>query len=131
MSSFTEPLVLDVVNGSWQTNRPLVFDVGAKGSGASFTVPAGFTTDLASVPRLLWPLFPRDDPHYAAAAVLHDRLCTTPGFYRHTADAIFLEAMGVLGVAAWRRWTMYVGVRAQATFRAVIPRRSAAPLLIS
>ena len=26
--------------------------------GAKITIPAGFITDFASVPRILWPLFP-------------------------------------------------------------------------
>jgi len=38
-----------------------------------FTVPAGFSTDLASVPRLLWWLIPPFGM-YERAAIIHDYL---------------------------------------------------------
>ncbi len=43
------------------------------GNQQTFTVNKGFVTDLASVPRLLWWLFPRDGT-YLVAAILHDFL---------------------------------------------------------
>ena len=74
------------------------------------TVPAGFITDFASVPRALWSIIP---PHgkYSPAAVLHDYLYFTAMFPRAYADDIFLDAMRDLGVAMWKRWAMYAGVR--------------------
>lgn len=73
-------------------------------------IPKGFTTDGASVPRLLWWLFP---PHgrYMAAAVLHDYLLNAPKVPRAKADQVFLEAMRSMGVAHWRRLTMFMAVR--------------------
>ena len=73
-------------------------------------IPEGFITDGASVPRLLWWLFP---PHgrYMAAAVLHDFLLQESSISRQQADAAFLEAMQKMGVTPWRRWIMYVAVR--------------------
>lgn len=116
---FTAPLLLtpDPVADCYRTARPFSFDVGFKGSGLTLTVPEGFATDLASVPRWLWWLFPRDDPRYAAAAVLHDFLyrwqsASGDQFDRATADAVFLEAMLILGVPGWKAWAMYLAVRA-------------------
>lgn len=109
--SFTDPLELDIIDGSWATSRPLRYDIGFKGSDWTIEVPTGFKTDLATVPRPLWSILPRDDPRYAPAAVLHDYLCTRTGFSRFLADAIFLEAMTVLGVGRIRRFIMYAGVR--------------------
>jgi len=37
------------------------------------TVPAGFDTDYASIPRIFWPIYPPDG-EYAPAAILHDFL---------------------------------------------------------
>lgn len=119
VSQFTTPLELTPVPalGVWVTARALKFDVGFLGSGVTIIVPEGFETDLASVPGWLWWLFPRDDPQYAAAAVLHDWLyrwkhpASFEKFDRRTADAIFLEAMVVLGVDFWRAFAMFVGVR--------------------
>ena len=80
------------------------------------TIPEGFHTDLASVPRILWSLYPPYDPQYAAAAVLHDALRKWRGetgerFDEATSDAIFYEAMKILGVPRWKALTMYLGVR--------------------
>jgi Protein of unknown function (DUF1353) len=81
-------------------------------------VKAGFKTDLASIPRALWNILPPVGK-YDAAAVLHDclyQLGGVPYLYgtitRAEADAVLLEAMGVLGVSRWQRWTIYAGVRA-------------------
>lgn len=79
--------------------------------GRVVTVPTGFVTDFASVPRL--PLI------YALAggmgneaAVVHDYLYVSHEVDRPTADAVFEEAMGVLGQPWWRRKLMWAGVRA-------------------
>ena len=73
-------------------------------------VPAGYVTDLASVPRALLTIFP---PHgrYAKAAIIHDYLYANALGSKRWADRVFLEAMGVLGVPKWRKWTMYLAVR--------------------
>ena len=73
-------------------------------------MPVGTITDLATVPRVLWTIFP---PHgrYAKAAIMHDY------FYEHGigskawADQVFLEALEVLGTPPWRRGAMYWAVR--------------------
>lgn len=111
MSSFTEPLQLLCVNGSWQTARPLHYEIGLKGSGLLITVPQGYTTDLGTIPRILWMVLPPQDPTCAAAYVLHDYLCTWPEFNRLTADSLFLEALQVLEVPCWKRTVLYYGVR--------------------
>ena len=91
----------------WRLVTPLAFQLGA---GVEITVPAGFITDLASTPRFLWPIFPPHGAHQRAA-VLHDWLYSRPDCPRVIADAVFVSAMKPLGVAAWRRWAMYFGVR--------------------
>lgn len=74
-------------------------------------VPEGFTTDFASVPRLLWRLVPPWGP-YSPAAVVHDYLYRTGTGTRPAADAVFLSLMKRLGVPAWKRYAMYAAVRA-------------------
>ena len=44
------------------------------------------------------------------AAVIHDYLYQHPDRSRRDADEIFLEAMGVLGIARWRRCAMWAAV---------------------
>lgn len=75
-----------------------------------FIVPRGFVTDFASVPRGLWNIFPPFG-RYSKAAVLHDWLYQTGKVARGEADRIFLECMKELGVPAWKRWAMYLGLR--------------------
>ena len=113
-SKFTGPLVLIALDDfRFRTSRELVYEIGALGSGVTVEVPAGFVTDLASVPRCLWWLLPPFGP-WSAAAVLHDYLYTQvrSGLCsRRFADLLFLESMTVLKVSRWRRLTMFYAVR--------------------
>lgn len=113
--AFTDPLHLMPVpqTGKYCVIRPLSYHIGFLGSELVVTVPEGFLTDLASVPRALWFLVPPHSPDYAAAAVLHDYLYEWKEgmFTRVVADGIFYEAMRVLGVAKWRAIIMYLAVR--------------------
>jgi len=78
----------------------------------AIVVPAGFQTDLASIPRSLWTILPPVGK-YDAAAVVHDFLYQQPpaGCSRDDADAVLDEAMIVCGVPTWQRRLIYVGVR--------------------
>lgn len=77
--------------------------------GADIRVPEGSDSDGASVPRLLWRVFPPFG-RYWRAALLHDYL------YRHTfmtkkvCDGIFYEAMLACKVPKIKAWTIYQGV---------------------
>ncbi len=73
-------------------------------------VPRGTVTDLATTPRILWPIFPPWG-RWNASAILHDYLCVHRVCSRFLADALFREAMKDDGVPLWRRVTMYYAVR--------------------
>jgi hypothetical protein len=104
-----EPVACDDLR--WRLVRPLVYSItGAIRGVRSITVPAGFVTDFASIPRVFWRLILPTGTH-REAAVLHDWLYFCGDRHRAVADAIFLEAMQSLGVPAWRRWAMYYAVR--------------------
>lgn len=96
-------------NGRWRLDRTLRYRTGA---GDVIEVPAGYITDLFSVPRLLWWLFPRDR-RGREAAVVHDYLYThlTTTYTRAQADAIFREALAANAVNPVSRWLMWAGVR--------------------
>lgn len=117
MSSFTTPLIVEALPGGrrWKLTEPFEYHVGEYPSEFVLRVPEGFTTDFASVPRIFWALI---SPYGKAgkAAVVHDYLyhLNRVGLEvvtRKQADGIFLQAMGVLGVAAWRKYPMYLAVR--------------------
>lgn len=78
-------------------------------------VPAGFTTDFASIPRFFWRWLPPTG-EYGKAAVIHDFLYqygTLDGEHvtKEYADAVFRRAMEDLGVGRIRRNLMYTAVR--------------------
>ncbi len=111
MSAFTTPAKLEIVDSYlWRVISPFEYHIGEIGSGQVITVPVGVITDLASVPRLLWTIFPPLGK-YSKAAILHDYLYDQAIGTKEWADKIFLEAMEVLGVPKWRRILMYWAVR--------------------
>ncbi len=83
------------------------------GKTQSFTVPEGFTTDFASVPRPFTWLLPRYG-RWTQAAILHDFLWAEARegrIHKFDADGIFNRAMRELGVPYLRRWIMWTAVR--------------------
>lgn len=112
MSAFLTDLELKVASnvddGQWLVAAPLVYQSDV--AGQSFTVPVGFQTDLASVPRLPIVFLLTGDTS-REAAVVHDWLYSTHVVPRNVADAVLREASAVTQVPAWRRWLMWVGVR--------------------
>lgn len=79
-------------------------------SDIAIRVPAGFTTDYASVPRMFWRLF-LPTGEYRFAAVIHDYLYSRQAkMPKVVADAIFYDAMRSLGVSVWRRIIVYGAV---------------------
>ncbi len=117
MSSFTEPLrfeATDEFNGTrrlYRTQRDLVYYVGEKCSSLALTVPAGFVTDLASIPRAFAWLFTPDGP-YVSAACVHDFLYREGMVSRQMADLVLYEGMRVLGIPLWQCLAIYNAVRA-------------------
>ena len=86
----------------WQLKIPLVYD--------EIVVPKGFVTDFATIPRILWPIFPPYGRH-TKAAILHDYLYTSCTCSRRQSDKIFREAMKKDGVGWLRRGIMWAAVR--------------------
>ena len=111
MSSFTTPADLRMLDDyRWQVLAPFEYHVGCYPSRKVISVPVGTVTDLATVPRLLWAIFP---PHgrYAKAAIVHDYLYAKAIGSKAYADRTVLEAMEVLGVSRFTRMVMYWTVR--------------------
>lgn len=74
-------------------------------------VPAGFITDLASVPRIA-VAYMLAGGHANWEAVVHDYLYRERlDLSERQADDVFLEAMESDGEAVWRRQAMYHAVR--------------------
>ncbi|MEM8865623.1 MAG: DUF1353 domain-containing protein [Planctomycetota bacterium] len=76
----------------------------------SVTAPSGYRCDFASVPRLLWWLFPRVG-RYSRAAVFHDILYDRGEIPRVQADSLFMAIMEHDCVPYRTRWALYLAVR--------------------
>jgi hypothetical protein len=110
---FLSPLVVRDDGGTFVLVEPLQY-ASAVLDGV-LTVPAGFPTDFASIPRGLWNILPPVGK-YDAGAVCHDRLYRDGGFggraiARGVADRVLREAMEVSGVNRVQRWLIYAGLR--------------------
>lgn len=77
--------------------------------GRVSTVRKGFCFDFASIPRILWRIFPPtgDGSPYGIAATWHDWLYVHKRIggktiNKGTADALFLEIMLYTGVPRWK-----------------------------
>ena len=115
-------------SGHYLTTEPLVLDIGdIPGVIHRVTVPAGYSTDGASIPRLMWSLVGSPfDPRFVAAAVVHDWYCdqsriTGQYFTRRIGDAVFLNLLAVAKVPACKRAAMFVGVSFYSFIRFGIP----------
>jgi hypothetical protein len=76
------------------------------------TVPSGFVSDGASVPRVFWSIFPPFGKYFKAA-IIHDYLYSSENnaFNRVKSDYIFLEAMKETNVSFIIRYVIYNAVR--------------------
>lgn len=110
ISNDSLPMVLEL-DGDWCHGVLLEpFTVTWRERNAIFTIPRGFETDFASIPRFLrWYLLPLG--RHAPAAVVHDWFYQTGASPRHVADECFRDLMKQLGVGWFKRQVMYRGVR--------------------
>ena len=105
---FLDHICAEKENGGWRLISRLRY-VSALVPGI-ITVPSGFATDFASVPRLPFAyLLAGNTAH--RPAVVHDYLYRTARYPRQKADAVFYEAMGADGVPTWRALLMWAAVR--------------------
>jgi hypothetical protein len=95
--------------GKWKLTEPFEY----RDNPLVITVPVGFITDGASIPRFAWGLIGSPwSGRYSRAAVVHDWGYFKQAMPRLTVDRIFLQGMRILGVPRWKRILMYAAVRA-------------------
>lgn len=104
----------------WNTDGDFTYTIGDPADQKFVTVPAGFLTDGASVPRIFWDLFPPWGV-YGQAAILHDWLCTNRVLTKNgdsnelkltqqEVDLVLAAAMKALGTPWWKRTLIYRAV---------------------
>lgn len=96
-------------DGKWRLTAPLIYQSDV--AEMTFTVPTGFISDYASVPRAPLVYWLCGDTS-TMASVVHDAIYTYHWVDRATADAVLREASLLTGVPAWRAALMFYGVRA-------------------
>ncbi|CAN7610362.1 DUF1353 domain-containing protein [Bradyrhizobium sp. LjRoot220] len=96
----------------YYTTKPLEWraKAGAQGTPAQVTVPAGFVTDLASIPVAFWSVLP-PAARYSYPAIIHDYLYWFQPCSRAEADAVFEAAMADLLVSSAKIAIIYNAVR--------------------
>ena len=106
------------VDGQWETSEQWTVPV----NGCELTVPAGFRTDLESVPRLGWLFISPTELGGVGPPLVHDvsyklrgrvEALTVPAtrLTRRATDRIFLEMMASSGVSRVKRRAAWLAVR--------------------
>ena len=92
------------------------FTVKIKMKNSEITIPKGFITDKASIPRIAFTLFPRS-VSYDFASIIHDYLYEEKMWTRKDCDKIFKSFLKLAGVSNLKVNTMYHAVRVGGYFR--------------
>jgi len=114
MSHYHSELILMAVKGGWAVVQDFTYT--SEMLNKDITVPAGYFTDLASVPRLMRWLVPVANAKNRKASVIHDYLCTHGVeleivHNQKQADLVFREALGASGLGKIKSGAMYYPVR--------------------
>ncbi len=75
-------------------------------------IPKGFVTDLASIPKVFWPVLAPQYASFVYPAILHDFLYRCPnGITRAYADGVLYSALKSEGVSYYTSMKFWLGVR--------------------
>lgn len=113
MSNFTSKAEIEILdNNQYKLISPFEYHVGDYPSQDIIKVPAGFITDLTSIPRILWFIL-HPCGQWAKSSIIHDYLYSKSNTTktRLEADKIFLEGLKVLKVPLVQRYALYYAVR--------------------
>jgi hypothetical protein len=104
LSRFSDPIYFLTKPITWKPNP-------GQESFAAVTVPIGFVTDFASIPRIFWSILPPDGK-YTYPAILHDYLYWTQTRTKEVADNILKFGMEEFSVGTVTSMAIYNAVRA-------------------
>lgn len=103
-----EACIIPLIRYEYKTCNPMRVTIDDK----KYIVPKSFETDLASIPRLLWPIFSPQYSGFVAPAILHDYLYRCPNdISRKFADEVLYSALISSHVPPFIASKFYLGVR--------------------
>ncbi len=104
----TKGSIIPLDHYTYAIDRKIVVNI----DGKNIVVPEGFKTDLASIPRILWSVFPPQYSKYVYPAIVHDFMYET-GLTktRKEADDIFYNLLVNNKVTKPVAFIMWVSVR--------------------
>lgn len=88
--------------------EPFTYNSPVHGSGV---IPAGFTTDFASIPAFFRRYMDDDDPRILCPSLRHDHRYATRQIARKDADLELVEGMEACGARWDQRKAVYTAVR--------------------
>ena len=77
------------------------------------TVPSGYRTNGANIPRIFWSIYPPNRPDYQPAVIFHDFMCDQAKCYEDykKADDYFEEILTYLQINKFDIFVLTRGVR--------------------
>lgn len=102
------PVLADADQEYWILWTDMAWDIG--NSGHRIVVPAGFVTDFASIPKILWSTGLTPTGRYGRAAIIHDFLYWSQGCSREQSDRLLVIAMKESEVNSIEENIIYAGV---------------------
>lgn len=99
--------VQDSDHPTWKLINPFTVAV----DNTSYTVPPGFITDFASIPRIV-PFYDLLGNEFSKPACIHDWLYSTssPVVTQQFADNVLFNAMIADGYSYFKAWSVWTGV---------------------
>ena len=110
MSKFIDDLIVQPKGDGvyWTVHEPVSYQSDVL--GITITIPNGYVTDGASIPKLFWNIVSPVGPYFFSA-VFHDYGYRWQKFPRRKVDDAFLEGMWVLKCKVWQYVVIYLAVR--------------------
>lgn len=110
------PSITPIENGLYKLNKDMCISYMYGTSRKMLTVPEGFESDGASIPRPLWSIIGSPFlPQFITAAIVHDYMCSMKYTVDEKSD-LFYTLLTYSGVRNLRAKLMEKAVRLYATY---------------
>ena len=93
---------------AWKLEKDFIISYGQN----RHVIPAGFVTDLSSIPRFMWRLYPPSFPYSREASIPHDYIYRLgwKEYSKEYADQMFRDIMLYQGASSRDAWKFHKAV---------------------